>query len=315
MSFPPGNPRRIPFTLPFLLLIALSFAVAAGAAGSKSPICKNPIENKLIALLVGVETYSRQTDNREVVSASFDMAMVKIWVDGDEGEFLTGVTATFGAELPKEQGKSPKVAPVFSNPLNGCTNSSSKLAGSAALSIRGDCDFVAKAKVAQLGGAAALLVINNKEVAETMDCSGDGTPNISIPVVMIAKSDGDDLNKTMSNKHVELLLYAPTRPIVDISVVFLWAMSVGTLITASLWQEFGTSEQLDKNESSLKESSNPGAGSDDDTLDITVKGAIIFVILASVFLLLLYFFMSKWFIWVLIVLFCIGAVQVTSFCL
>ncbi|GMI92942.1 ARABIDOPSIS THALIANA SIGNAL PEPTIDE PEPTIDASE-LIKE 3, SIGNAL PEPTIDE PEPTIDASE-LIKE 3 [Hibiscus trionum] len=286
MSFPPGNPRRIPATLLFLLLIALSFAVAAVAGDSNSPSCNNPSE----------------------------AAMVKIWVDGVEGEFLSGLTASFGAKLPTEQDKSSKLVPIFSNPPTGCSNSSSKLTGSVALSKRGDCDFVTKAKVAQLGGAAALLVINDKEAAEMMACSDDGTPlNISIPVVMIPKSEGDDLNKTMANKHVELLLYAPTRPIVDVSVVFLWAMSVGTLITASLWQEFGASEQTEKrcNDSSLKESSNAGTDSDDDkdTLDITVKGAIIFVILASVFLLLLFFFMSKWFIWVLIVLFCIGAVQ------
>ena len=45
---------------------------------------------------------------------------------------------------------------------------------------------------------------------------------------------------------VEFLLYAPTRPIVDYSVIFLWAMAVGTIVTASLWQEFGTSEHTDE---------------------------------------------------------------------
>lgn len=45
---------------------------------------------------------------------------------------------------------------------------------------------------------------------------------------------------------VEFLFYAPTRPIVSYSVVFLWAMSVGTIVTASLWQEFGTSETVER---------------------------------------------------------------------
>ena len=45
---------------------------------------------------------------------------------------------------------------------------------------------------------------------------------------------------------VEFLLYAPISPMVDLSVVFLWIMSVGTLITASLWQEFDISEQADE---------------------------------------------------------------------
>lgn len=50
---------------------------------------------------------------------------------------------------------------------------------------------------------------------------------------------------------VELLLYAPTRPVVDFSVIFLWAMAVGTIVTASLWQEFGTSEHTDERYSEL----------------------------------------------------------------
>ncbi|KAB2009106.1 hypothetical protein ES319_D10G144000v1 [Gossypium barbadense] len=226
MSFPLGNRRRVSATLPFSFLVALSFAVAAIAGGSKSPYCNNPVQ----------------------------LAMVKIWVDGDEGEYLAGLTASFGATLPEEKNKVPKLPAVFSNPLNGCSSSSSKLSGSAALSVRGDCDFVTKAKVAQSGGAQALLVINDKEEIEQIDCSGDVSPNISIPVVMVPKSVRDDLTKTMANKRVELLLYAPTRPIVDISVVFLWAMSVGTVFTASLWQEFGISEQTEKrlNESSSK---------------------------------------------------------------
>lgn len=38
-----------------------------------------------------------------------------------------------------------------------------QLSGLVALSMRGECDFTAKAEIAQAGGAAALLVINNEE--------------------------------------------------------------------------------------------------------------------------------------------------------
>ncbi|MBA0798275.1 hypothetical protein Gohar_008882, partial [Gossypium harknessii] len=108
-------------------------------------------------------------------------------------------------------------------------------------------------------------------------------------------------------------------------------MAVGTIVTASLWQEFGTSENSDERYNELskvyhilsllivmkfiaEESPNAGTGDDDDKeiLDISVKGAIVFVITASTFLVLLYFFMSAWFVWLLIVLFCIGGVQVTQ---
>ncbi|MBA0855414.1 hypothetical protein Goshw_013394 [Gossypium schwendimanii] len=109
-------------------------------------------------------------------------------------------------------------------------------------------------------------------------------------------------------------------------------MAVGTIVTASLWQEFGTSENSDERYNELskvyhilsllivmkfiaEESPNAGTGDDDDKeiLDISVKGAIVFVITASTFLVLLYFFMSAWFVWLLIVLFCIGGVQVFLF--
>ena len=51
---------------------------------------------------------------------------------------------------------------------------------------------------------------------------------------------------------------------------------------------------------------------DDETLDINAKSAVVFVITASSFLVLLYFFMSSWFVWLLIVMFCIGGVEVMT---
>lgn len=46
---------------------------------------------------------------------------------------------------------------------------------------------------------------------------------------------------------VELRLYAPSRPIVDYSVIFLWMMAVGTVFCATLWSEFtATDETVDR---------------------------------------------------------------------
>jgi signal peptide peptidase-like protein 2B len=49
---------------------------------------------------------------------------------------------------------------------------------------------------------------------------------------------------------------------------------------------------------------------DKEIFEISAKGAVVFIIIASVFLLLLFYFMSSWFVWVLIVLFCIGGIEV-----
>lgn len=241
---------------------------------------------------------------------------VKNWVNGVEGESFVGMNARFGSMLPTQANENLKLSAVFSNPVTGCSNYSAKLSGSVALSTRGDCEFQTKAKFAQQGGAAALLVINDKEDLFKMVCSdNDTTLNITIPVVMIPKSGGEVLNKSMAGGgKVEILLYSPNRPVVDYSVVFLWLMAVGTIVCASLWSEFVACEQTDEryNELSPKESSNAGTIKDDiekETLDISAKGAVVFVFTASTFLVLLYYFMSSWFIWVLIVLFCIGGVQ------
>lgn len=62
--------------------------------------------------------------------------------------------------------------------------------------------------------------------------------------------------------------------------------------------------------SSFQESDAAKHEEENEILHINVKSAVVFVITASTFLLLLYFFMSAWFVWVLIVLFCIGGVEV-----
>lgn len=45
---------------------------------------------------------------------------------------------------------------------------------------------------------------------------------------------------------VEVLPYAPTRPVVDYSVAFLWLMAVATVICASLWADITTPDQIDE---------------------------------------------------------------------
>ncbi|KAJ7008652.1 hypothetical protein NC653_007343 [Populus alba x Populus x berolinensis] len=311
----------------FLFLIGLSFAEEASHDGDspKFPGCDHP----------------------------YNLVKVKNWANGVEGETFAGITARFGAFLPKEEKNSYRLTAVFSNPLNGCSPSSSKvlttlslayvyfilllielilshyfqgnLSGSIAMAVRGGCDFTTKAEVAQSGGAAALLVINDKEELAEMGCEkGTSAQDISIPAVLIPKSGGQSLNKSIvDGQKVELLFYAPARPPVDLSVIFLWIMAVGTVVCASVWSEIAASEETNEryNELSpkvnvhsyfLQETSNASAFKDDtekEVIDINVKSAIVFVITASAFLLLLYFFMSSWFVWLLIVLFCIGGIE------
>ncbi|XP_051118326.1 signal peptide peptidase-like 2 isoform X2 [Andrographis paniculata] len=153
-----------------------------------------------------------------------------------------------------------------------------------------------------------------------MGCDNDTDLNITIPVVMISKSGGEELKKAMdAGAKVELLLYSPNRPILDYSVILLWLMAVGTIVCASLWSEITGSERSDEryNILSPKEPDAVAASDEDEKeiLHISAKSAIVFVVVASAFLLLLYFFISSWFVWVLIVLFCIGGVEGMHSCI
>lgn len=243
------------------------------------------------------------------------LVKVKYWIDDVEKASFSAVTAEFGVYPPVEK-KSLRLAALFTNPLNCCSYLSSELNQSVAVSIRGECDFTTKAKIAQSGGAAALVVINNIEELDYMGCSKNDTNlNITIPVVMIQRSGGDILTKSVgAGKRVDLQIYLLKRTVFDLSNSLLWAISVGTLIVASVWSDLAGRDRSDEryNPLSPKESSTDDS---EDTLDINIVGAIVFVIAASVFLLLLYFFMSSWFVWVLIVLFCMGGVEGVHFCI
>ncbi|XP_077250447.1 SIGNAL PEPTIDE PEPTIDASE-LIKE 3 isoform X2 [Tasmannia lanceolata] len=251
----------------------------------------------------------------------FQLVKVKNWLNDVEGESFVGLSARFGASLPSHADETLKMPAVLANPLSCCANSSSKLSNSIALSVRGDCTFTAKAQVAQLGGASGLLVINDKEDLYKMVCTENDTSiNIKIPVVMIPKSAGETVKDSLARGKVELLLYSPNRPAVDFSEIFLWLMAVGTIVCASLWADYIACEQNDERYNQLTRKDPPNAGTvnkDDlekEILDINVMGAVVFIITASIFLVLLYFFMSSWFVWLLIILFCIGGTEGLLIC-
>ncbi|XP_042046125.1 signal peptide peptidase-like 2, partial [Salvia splendens] len=247
----------------------------------------------------------------------FPMVKVKKWVNGDEKGPLFGLNAAFGPILPEELKQAQRLPANFLEPATGCSPSSSKLTGSIALVLRGDCDYTTKARVGQEGGSAALVMINTEDGLPEMDCANITMLSIKIHVITISKSAGLDLKKSITDgMKEELLIYSPNRPIVDYSVVFLWMMTVGTVVSATLWSDIVGSEEYyePSNQLSPKESDS-GAENDDGILHITMASAVVFVVSASTFLLLLYFFMSASFVWVLIVLFCVGGVEGMHSCI
>ncbi|XP_055814011.1 signal peptide peptidase-like 5 [Solanum dulcamara] len=252
-------------------------------------------------LYVSSIAHSAPTNAHSSCSNEINMMLVKLWVNGGEEDSIVGLSAAFGSVLPTDTKRASRLPAVYTQPLNGCSASSTKLSGSIALARRGECDFIIKATVAQEGGARGVVLINDEGGPLEIACPNNSTiSNVTIPVVSISKEGADIIDKYItSGKKVELLLYSPDRPIVDYSVSFIWLMAVGTIICAALWKKFTQSKDDDM---TVKED-------DSEILHITAWAAIGFVISASTFLVLLYFFMSTWFVWLLILLFCIGGIE------
>ncbi|WOH11544.1 hypothetical protein DCAR_0831033 [Daucus carota subsp. sativus] len=142
---------------------------------------------------------------------------------------VVGAVVAFFAVIKKRSKRSSTdVEKADSQPFT--SYASQELSGSIAVCQRGVCDFSTKAEVAQSGGASGMLVINSEaDGLPVMDCPHTKTLNISIPSVVVTKTTfiwfvTHDL--FISNV-VELLLYAPVRPVLDMSLLFLWFMAVG----------------------------------------------------------------------------------------
>ncbi|XP_008778907.2 signal peptide peptidase-like 4 isoform X2 [Phoenix dactylifera] len=254
-------------------------------------------------------------------SNNFVLVKVQTWVNNREDAEFVGVGARFGTTIESKEKHANRTRLSASDPFDCCTTLKKKLAGDVLLVQRGNCRFTTKAKVAEAAGASAILIINNRKELYKMVCDPNETElNISISAVMLPQDAGASLeNSITSGASVAVQLYSPDRPLVDTAEVFLWLMAVGTILCASYWSAWSAREASIEYEKLLKDAPDEilnmettGAGG---VVDINTTSAVLFVVLASCFLILLYKFMSHWFVELLVVLFCIGGVEGLQTCL
>ncbi|KAF3328089.1 signal peptide peptidase-like 2 isoform X3 [Carex littledalei] len=220
-------------------------------------------------------------------SNKFRKVRVRIWLKGAEQPSELGINAKFGEVLPVLQADAVKRQILIANPLNSCAKMSSlEETNAIVLATRGECTFLEKAKIAQSSGAAGLLLVNTDEDLEEMVCSANDTASdVKIPVVMISSSVGSKIIDSLQKKaRVDVLLYTPNKPILDMGILILWIMAVGC-------------------------TDDPEDDDDDGVFEIKAYGAIVFVVVASLGLIILFFFMSAAILWVVVVLFAIAAIE------
>ena len=77
--------------------------------------------------------------------------------------------------------------------------SATAYSGKVALLFRGTCNFSAKAYEAQLGGAIAVIIVNNIPGAPVGMAAGTNGAQVTIPVVMVSDVDGNAMNNAVRN--------------------------------------------------------------------------------------------------------------------
>ncbi len=130
---------------------------------------------------------------QKVISvASYDNIRVQLGElvvnDGAEALSMGYAPATGSPEVDDALNGTP-IAET-SGPL-GCEADTADLTGSVAITSRGTCSFAQKAVNAQDAGADALIIYNNE--AGFINATVEGDTEITIPVVTVTQSDGEDI--------------------------------------------------------------------------------------------------------------------------
>ncbi|PPD97697.1 hypothetical protein GOBAR_DD05300 [Gossypium barbadense] len=230
----------------------------------------------------------------------FVLVKVQTWVNGIEDAEFVGVGARFGTAIVSKEKNANQRRLVLSDPRDCCSHPKNKLDNDVIMVDRGHCKFTTKANNAQAANASALLIINNQKELYKMVCDPDETDlDIHIPTVMLPQDAGVSLEKMLtSNSSVSVQLYSPKRPLVDI------ARSVSMVDGGCLSMQ----DPLDE----IPDTRHVGSGG---LLNINTTSAVLFVVFASCFLIMLYKLMAYWFVELLVVLFCIGGVEGLQTCL
>ena len=124
---------------------------------------------------------------------------------GTDGHF--GFVPAEAAPLPPDSGSSPLAVPPSGN-TQGC-DPLTGLAGKVVLIQRGTCSFYQKALDAQLGGAAGVVIYNN--APGILSPTVEGAQAITIPVVLVAQSDGASLAAQVNSTATTLSWTAATK--------------------------------------------------------------------------------------------------------
>jgi len=197
------------------------------------------------------------------------------------------VSCSFGT-LTKKPGRVYKLNKA--SPILACDEINSVESGSIVLVERGICAFSKKTCNAENAGASAVLVFNNEEGkgAITMGGKLDESCN-PIPACSISYDTGAKLIEVLaSGTTVEMTLYNHENPLFDPVMMVIWCWACGVVFFGAWFSAKGASI------TSRNRSGATGNSEEDEQVQVlTVSQSIMFLILSSTMLLILYFFIHR----------------------
>eukprot|EP00878_Enallax_costatus_P005247 GHUV01005514.1.p1 GENE.GHUV01005514.1~~GHUV01005514.1.p1 ORF type:complete len:657 (+),score=154.76 GHUV01005514.1:2409-4379(+) len=230
-----------------------------------------------------------------------------------------GVLAMFGG-IPSFNMSEPRRL-IAAEPVNACT-ALQEAQGSLVLVERGNCSFVDKYAAVLAAGGAGMVLYDDIPGCVSMGANASSNSSSSQqrnatqpPAISIDRQDGLSLYKQLqSGASLTLQYQLLDVPALDASALLLWVMAVGTVVAGSLWSGADYALEL-KGLASGSGQGSRGQGTEHrseggmEILEVTTAGALGFVVFSSLMLVLLYFFLSKVFFYIILVGFSIAGAQ------
>ncbi|XP_028748531.1 signal peptide peptidase-like 2A isoform X1 [Peromyscus leucopus] len=173
----------------------------------------------------------------------------------------------------------------------------------------GACHLLEKARIAQQGGAEALLIANSSVLLPSSR-NGSEFQNMTILIAVISQKDFRDMKQTLGD-NITVQMYSPSWPNFDYTMVVIFVIAVFTVALGGYWsglielENMKTAADADDREMRKKK---------EEYFTFSPLTVLVFVVICCVMIVLLYFF-YKWLVYVMIAIFCIASAMSLYNCL
>ncbi|XP_054988727.1 signal peptide peptidase-like 2A isoform X2 [Sorex araneus] len=164
----------------------------------------------------------------------------------------------------------------------------------------GPCSLLEKAKIAQDGGAKALLLANNSVQLPHLGNKSE-FHDLKILLAFISNRDLKDMKQTLGN-NITVQMYSILWPDIDYTIVIIVLITVFTVALGGYWSGVVEWEHIQ----AARDTEDREKRKKKDSAALTPLTIAMFVVLCCVMIVLLYFF-YKWLVYFIIVIFCMGS--------